>query len=101
MIEPASMRQSLRKYLGQAAVVLLVLGILLYCGDWIVLRIRIARGTAFSSVEVDQFLATPLKGNKAEYDFLGSFQQPCARSIFPHAGKPPCWWVRKHNAVWE
>jgi hypothetical protein len=93
--------RSWKKYLGQAAVALLVLLILLYCGDWIVLRIRIARGTAFSSVEVDQFLATPLKGNKAEYDFLGSFQQPCARSIFPHAGNPACWWVQRHSSVWE
>lgn len=93
--------RSWKKYLGQAAAALLIFLILVYCGDWIVLRIRIARGTAFSSIEVDQFLATPLKGNKAEYDFLGSFQQPCARSIFPHAGNPACWWVRRHSSVWE
>jgi len=93
--------RSWKKYLGKAAIALAIVAALLYVGDWVVLRIRLARGTAFSSVEVDQFLATPLKGNKAEYDFLGSFQQPCARSVFPHAGRPPCWWVRRHSSQWE
>jgi hypothetical protein len=95
------MKQSWKNYLGRGVVALLIFVLILYIGDSVVLRIRVARGTAYGSVEVDQFLATPLKGNKAEYDFLGSFQQPCARSIFPHAGKPPCWWVRRHSSVWE
>ena len=95
------MKQSWKKYLGKAAVGLLILVLMLYIVDWAVLRIRVARGTAYSSVEVDQFLATPLKGNKEEYDMLGSFQQTCTRSIFPHEGQPPCWWVRQHNTQWE
>jgi hypothetical protein len=92
---------SIRNYLARFAIASLILLALLYAGDWLVLRYRVAHGTAFDSVEVDQFLATPLKGNKAEYDFVGSYQQPCARSIFPQQGKPACWWVRRHNAVWE
>jgi hypothetical protein len=91
----------IKKYLVRLAIALFILLFVLYAGDWLVLRYRVGRGTAFDSVEVDQFLATPLKGNKAEYDFVGSYQQPCARSIFPQQGKPPCWWVRRHNAVWE
>ena len=95
------MKQPWKRYLGRAAVALLMLGLMLYIADWVVLRIRLARGTAYGSVEVDQFLATPLKGNKAEYDFLGSFQQTCTRSIFPHQGQPACWWVRQHSSQWE
>jgi hypothetical protein len=93
--------RNIKKYLGRFAITLLILFALLYAGDWLVLRYRVAHGTAFDSVEVDQFLATPLKGNKAEYDFVGSYQQPCARSIFPQQGRPACWWVRRHNTVWE
>ncbi|MFY9912106.1 MAG: hypothetical protein WCF22_06000 [Candidatus Sulfotelmatobacter sp.] len=93
--------QSWKKYLGRGVVALLIFVLILYIADSIVVRIRVARGTAYSSVEVDQFLATPLKGQKVEYDMVGSFKQPCARSIFPHGGKPACWWVRRHNAVWE
>jgi hypothetical protein len=91
----------MKRYLGWLAVGLLILLAVLYVADWLVLRHRAAHGTAFDSVEVDQFLATPLKGNKAEYDFVGSYQQSCAHSMFPQQGRPPCWWVRRHAAVWE
>jgi hypothetical protein len=93
--------QSWKRYLGQAVLALLALTALLYAGDWAVLHYRMSRGTAYGSVEVDQFLATPLKGNKEEYDMVGSFQQTCTRSIFPHQGNPACWWVRRHSSVWE
>jgi hypothetical protein len=78
-----------------------VLLAVLYAGDWIVLRCRVSRGTAFDSVEVDQFLATSLKGNKTQYNMIGSFQQSCSRSIFPQQGRPACWWVRRHSIEWE
>jgi hypothetical protein len=90
-----------KQYLCKVAVALLICVGMVYIGDWVVLKVRVARGTAYSSVEVDQFLATPLKGEKVEYDMVGSFQQTCTRSIFPHEGQPPCWWVRRHNTQWE
>jgi hypothetical protein len=93
--------QAWKQLLGRTGLGLVVSFVLLYAGDWIVLRYRMAHGTAYGSVEVDQFLATPLKGSKMEYDMVGSFQQTCARSIFPHGGTPPCWWVRRHNSQWE
>jgi hypothetical protein len=90
-----------KKYLGRFVITLVVALALLYAGDWSVARYREAHGTAFDSVEVDQFLATPLKGSKTEYDMIGSFQQTCSRSIFPQLGQPACWWVRRHRAQWE
>ncbi|MGA7360646.1 MAG: hypothetical protein WBW70_17445 [Candidatus Sulfotelmatobacter sp.] len=74
--------------LGAVVIVALVLFGMLYVGDWLVLRFRVARGTAFGTVEVHQFLATSLKGNKTEYDLVGTFQEACSRSIFPQQGKP-------------
>jgi hypothetical protein len=53
------------------------------------------------AVEVHQFLATSLKGNKTEYDLVGTFQEARSRSIFPQQGKPACWWLERHNAQWE
>jgi hypothetical protein len=93
--------RALKKYLGRVAVGLIVAFLLLYAGDWVVLRYRVAHGTAFDSVEVNQFLATPLKGSKTEYDLMGSYQQTCSRSIFPQRGQPACWWVRRPSAQWE
>jgi hypothetical protein len=74
--------------------------IVVYLVDWAVLRLRMARGTAYGIVQVDQYLSTPLKGNKSEYDYLGTTTVTCARAIFPH-GATPCWWRNRHKSVWE
>jgi hypothetical protein len=81
-------------------VMVVLLGIL-YVGDWVVLQVRITHGTAYGVVEVNQFLATPLKGNKVEYDLVGAVQETCSRSIFPQKGNPACWWLERHKSQWE
>jgi hypothetical protein len=73
----------------------------LWVGDWAVLRARVAHGTAFGTVQVNQFLATPLKGSKMEYDYMGTVPVTCSRSIFPQQGNSACWWVERHKAQWE
>jgi hypothetical protein len=65
------------------------------------LRVREVRGTAFDSVQVEEYLSTALKGNKQEYDYLGTAQVSCARALFPHGGAPACWWLRRHTTQWE
>lgn len=72
-----------------------------YVADWGVLQLRMKRQTAFSSVQVDQFVAASLKGNKQDYYFAGTAQQECVRSIFPHASDMPCWWLRRHATQWK
>ncbi|MGA7136478.1 MAG: hypothetical protein WBZ14_02295 [Terriglobales bacterium] len=57
--------------------------------------------TGYGTVSVNQFLATSLKGNKTEYDFMGTVQETCSRSIFPQNGNPPCWWLKRHTSQWE
>lgn len=74
---------------------------LLYAGDWGVFEFRVAHGNAYSTVQVDQFLATSLKGNKTEYDLMGTTQETCTRSIFPQQWHPPCWWLKRHTSQWE
>lgn len=90
-----------RKQLTRVVIALIVLFAMLYAGDWLVLRIRVARGTAYGTVEVQQFLATSLKGDKTEYDFMGTAQVTCSRSIFPQKGNPACWWVERHKTQWQ
>ena len=75
--------------------------LILYAADWAVWRIRAERQTGSGSVQVDQFLGTPLKGQKEEYDFMGTVQEPCVRSIFPHDSNSPCWWLGRHRTQWE
>ncbi|MEO6803431.1 MAG: hypothetical protein ABI197_09345 [Granulicella sp.] len=75
--------------------------VLLYAADWAYLRARISRGTAFQTVQVHQFIATPLKGQKEEFDYDGDVATTCSSALFPQAGNPPCWWLKRHTSHWE
>jgi hypothetical protein len=87
--------------LGTIVQALLALILVLYAGDYAVYRYRASHGTAFKTLQVDQYLSTPLKGNKAEYDYMGTQAETCSRSLFPQAGDPPCWWLARHTSRWE
>jgi hypothetical protein len=90
----------MKRILSGAIQILLAAAVLLYLVDWGILRIKMMHGTGYGTVQVDQYLSTPLKGNKDEYDFMGTVQEPCSRSLFPH-GAAPCWWLTKHTTRWE
>ena len=61
------MAVNMKRLWGRILSGLLVVLAILYAGDWIVLRLR--TGSANShSVQVEQFLRTPLKGQKEEFD---------------------------------
>ena len=79
----------------------LALAVLVYAVDWAALEVKIQRQTGYGNVQVKQFLVTQLKGNKEEFDFMGTKEQSCVKSIFPHASAPACWWVERHTTQWE
>lgn len=87
--------------LERTAIAGLVALLVLWAADWAVFAWRTAHGEAYESVEVQEYLSTALKGNKNEYDYLGTAQVNCARSLFPHGGAAPCWWQRRHTQEWE
>jgi len=93
------------RHVGKAAQYLLIGLVLIYAADWAVFELRLNRGTGLQSVSVDQFLTTPLKGQKVEYDYLGTGTESCARAAFPqYAGSqwnPPCWWLKRHTVSWK
>ena len=75
--------------------VFLALGVLAtYAGDWIAFRLE---GSPQSSVTVSRTLVIPLKNNKEEYDYLGTFSEPCSVSLFPQSGLTPCWQLRRDS----
>lgn len=86
-------RWILRVLLGAVGI-----AVLIYLGDWSVFQ---ARRKPVGVVQVNQLLATPLKGNKVEYDYMGTSPVTCSRSIFPQQGNPACWWVERHKTEWE
>ncbi|MGA2206240.1 MAG: hypothetical protein ABSG10_05875 [Terracidiphilus sp.] len=69
-----------------------------YAIDWTVYKLR---GSPHSTVAVSQFLVIPLKGQKTEYDYLGTADVPCAVALFPHGGQDPCWHLMRNPNQWE
>ena len=72
--------------------------ILLYVGDAIQIRIRLATGgttRAYDTVTV--LYAAGLKGSKMEIYTDLPQSVTCARAIFPQMGYSPCWYVRQNT----
>jgi hypothetical protein len=46
-------------------------------------------------------MSVPLKGQKTEYDFLGTENVACDLALFPHGGETPCWYLFSHSNHWE
>ncbi len=80
---------------------ILSFGGLLYAADFALFQLRNLHGGATGSITVSQFVATPLKGNKVEYDYLGPDTLQCAEAIFPHQGMPACWYLARNKNHWE
>ena len=83
----------LKRWLIRIPLVLAVGFVLTYLGDSAIFKLR---GSPQSAVTVNLFQTVPLKGNKEEYDYLGSQQQSCSESLFPHAGLSACWQLRRN-----
>jgi hypothetical protein len=64
-----------------------------YLGDWAIFKLR---GSPAAKVTINRYLTVPLKGNKVEYDYLGSSDVPCSLSLFPQGGQSPCWQLRRN-----
>jgi len=69
----------------------------LYIGDNLVMRYRIhAYGTPFGAVQVKRYLAIRHKDQRVEFVRGDSDTRPCANSLFPQFGMPPCWYLSRH-----
>jgi hypothetical protein len=71
---------------------------LVYAGDYVSARYRIPKNRdPFGTVEVRRYYAVGLKDKKTEFMFLNPENQVCVRSLFPHFGYNPCWYVSRHR----
>ncbi|MGO9126192.1 MAG: hypothetical protein ACLP6G_15060 [Terriglobales bacterium] len=78
--------------------VVLALAAMIYGGDWGSVRYRIWRHRdAFGSITVTPVYVIHEKNGKTEYQFAQPQDQVCVRSLFPHFGYSPCWYVKRHQ----
>jgi hypothetical protein len=97
----SAMADSMKRILGRVVVGLMAALAVSYVGDWAVWRARVAIGGGMGQVSVNTVIVLPLKNNKEEYDWGGTANADCSRSIFPHVGGGACWWLKRHNVVYE
>jgi hypothetical protein len=88
------MMRLLMRWLRRTIVVLAAAFVAVYGGDWAIYKLR---GSPTSKVTVNRYLTIPLKGNKQEFDYLGTIDVPCSVSLFPQAGQSPCWRLRRNS----
>jgi hypothetical protein len=82
----------MKRWLLRLTVVLVAGFVAVYAGDWAVFKLR---GSPSGKVTVNRYVTIPLKGNKQEFDYLGSIDVSCSRSLFPQAGQSTCWQLRR------
>lgn len=69
----------------------------LYVGDDLSVRYRIPGSRQpFGTVTIRRFDAIPEKNNKTEYVYENPITVTCIRSLFPHLGYEPCWYLSRH-----
>jgi hypothetical protein len=72
--------------------------VLLYLGEDFSARYRLAhRRDSDPLDEVTFYYATMLKNGKLEIFWDQPQRQVCIRSLFPHLGYGPCWYVRRRT----
>jgi len=84
----------IKRWLERGLVVLAAVFVVVYGGDWAVFKLR---GSPQSTVTVSRYVAIPLKGNKQEFDYLGTADVACSVALFAQAGQNPCWQVRRNK----
>ena len=88
------MMRLLMRWLLRVVVVLAAAFVAVYAGDLAIYKLR---GSPISKVTVNRYVTIPLKGNKQEFDYLGSIDVPCSVSLFSQAGQDPCWQLRRNS----
>ena len=84
----------MRRWLRWSIVTLVVAFLATYGGDWAIFKLR---GSPQGKVTVNRYMAIPLKGNRQEFDYLGTIDVACSISLFPQAGKSTCWHLRQNT----
>jgi hypothetical protein len=101
MAKELTVGQWLRQIAVRILVGMIFASALVYLGDWVVWRVRVAMGGGMGKATVSRFVVAPLKGNKEEYYFDGTSVVDCSKSMFPQGPNGACWWVRRNPVVFD
>lgn len=90
-------RQIIARFLRRSFVAVVLIAAVVYVGDFLVLRYRVARNqTPFGTVTVRPYYAVPRKDHRVEFMFQDPEDETCVNSLLPHMGDSPCWYLRRN-----
>jgi hypothetical protein len=76
----------------------ILLAAVLYAGDYASVRFGIPPGrNPLATVTVQRSYSVMKKDGKPDFYFDPPQNQTCVRSLFPHLGYEPCWYLRRHQ----
>ena len=84
------------RFFKRMLVVIAVVLVVVYASDYLILRLRMAThigGESFGVVTV--YDAAAMKNGKVEVYYHVPFPEVCVRSLFPHQGRTPCWYLNR------
>ena len=82
---------------ARVAAAAVALPVLVYAGDSLSLQLRIPNREPFGTVQVQRYYEVSLKNRKTEYMRDEPRPQQCVRSLLPHYGDTPCWYLARHT----
>lgn len=98
MVEAGLGRQALKHLLRRVIVSVVLAVAILYTADYLLLRYRVATNhNPYGTVTVQPYYAVPRKDHKTEFLFDDPQEQTCVRSLFPHWGDSPCWYLNRNK----
>ena len=74
--------------------------VLIYTGDYLCVRFRMARnktGDPFETQMIERTYGIPHKNGSAEIVVSDPEPETCVHSIFPHMGYIPCWYFNRNS----
>jgi hypothetical protein len=91
-------REILIRPFSRIFVALVLTSALLYLGDYLVLRYRVAtRWHPYETVTVHPYYAVPKKNRSTEFLFDQPHDEQCVNSLFPHLDHSTCWYLTRHK----
>jgi hypothetical protein len=91
-------REIIGRFLRRAFVGSVLTAGVIYAGDYLVLRFKIAiNRQPYGTVSVRPYYAVPRKDKKIEFYFDEPRNEACVHSLFPHLGDSPCWYLSRNR----
>jgi hypothetical protein len=80
----------------------LALAVFAVCGaDLTLFAVRSHRGDLLSFVYVRKYTAVSDGYGRYHFAHYADMDEPCVRTLLPHRGTWPCWWVRWNRDDWR